>query len=442
MRKPFFRDPWSWIMLCCVCMSAIAVSLAAIKWSTASDSAQHSAPTGPDADGIFAELFAQPDWEELYKLAQMQDTPFEGCRAFSAFMAEQTANKALSYKEYKAEKEDIRRYVVYCGEEKIAAWTLSAKNQWQLENLEFYIHRQNGVSVLVDQETTVYLNGVALDNAYTVETVQTKAEGYLPDDIHGFRSKLQRLDGLLMPPAVTAKDKDGYEIALVYDDQTCTYRQEIAKPFMTEQQESFIRSAAIADARFAIDEINATELAAYFDEKSDLYQMIVKCPHNIQTYIKSVIDESKIEVSSFRQYTDTLFSARVKLTQKITRTYGTIKTYQLDKTYFFTLNEEGEYRVFMSTNEDAAKEEKVVRLDFIQEECVKAQMVSADEKYVNVPQLDSENFAGWAIRTKLDNGDEVLTVRILPDGTVLGELEPMELYPAYHTDEDKGGAVE
>ena len=434
MKKSFFRDPWSWIMLCCVCVAVISICIAVATWSSPTDKTPQEEQSGPYADTIFSQLFAQPDWEMLYEMAGLQDTPFEGGSAFATYMTRKCQDNTLSFREFKSDKEDVRRYVVFCGDEKIAGWTLSAGSQWQIDKLEFFYTREICVTVLVDPESTVFVNGVALGNDYTIETVQTKAENYLPDGIHGYRSKLQRVDGLLLTPVVTATDKSGNEIALVFDEESGIYRQPFTVNQMSEVQEHFVRNAAIADAQFAIDEINAKQLAAYFDAETDLYRMIVKCPHNIQTYIKSVIDESKIEVSQFRQYSDTLFSARVKLTQKITRTYGTIKTYKLDKTYFFTLNEKGEYRVVMATNEDAAREEKCVRLDFVQGQSIDTRIVPADEKFADTPKMSSENFLGWAKRTKLDNGDVVMTVRILPDGTVLGDLEPMMLYPIYQTE--------
>lgn len=139
MKKSFFRDPWSWIMLCCVCVAVISICIAAAKWSSPTDKTPQDEQSGPDADTIFSQLFAQPDWEMLYEMAGLQDTPFEGGSAFATYMTRKCQDNTLSFQEFKSDEEDVRRYVVFCGDEKIAGWTLSAGSQWQIDKLEFFI---------------------------------------------------------------------------------------------------------------------------------------------------------------------------------------------------------------------------------------------------------------------------------------------------------------
>jgi hypothetical protein len=60
-------------------------------------------------------------------------------------------------------------------------------------------------------------------------------------------------------------------------------------------------------------------------------------------------------------------------------------------------------------------------------------MVDVDASAVSVPPVEDGEFLGWATRTTADDGSIIMQVRILPDGTVLGDLEPMTLYPVFQT---------
>ena len=175
-------------------------------------------------------------------------------------------------------------------------------------------------------------------------------------------------------------------------------------------------------------------LSVYFDENSKLYKDIIKNPLFIQKHQSSYIDESAIEVSQFYRYSEDCFSAKVKLEVNVIRNNGTTKTYPLDKTYFFTRNAQGKYLVTNYTNEDAREEISQIKLQFIiSEEAQVTQMVSSGANTVTLPPIPVEGdveFVGWAVKTESE-GTTTMTVRLLPNGEILGDLEPMILYPAF-----------
>ena len=174
------------------------------------------------------------------------------------------------------------------------------------------------------------------------------------------------------------------------------------------------------------------EEKAYFDENSPLYKMLITNPRNLQKYTSASIDENAMTVSEYCRYSDTMFSVNVKLTQKIIRTTGTLKTYQADKTYFFT-KIGNDYRVTAYTNEHVTETVEQVRLSFVTESGTTGQMICTDDAIVTPPAATApqgQELVGWATKT-MEEGTITMTVRILPDGTVLGGLEPMELYPVF-----------
>lgn len=389
-------------------------------------------------DNAFTNLFSDPDWEALCRMASVEDTPYEGSEAFAAYMNGRIT-QPLTYREVFSPQENARRCLVLSGSEKIAAFSIipvPGTGSWEATGMELFYERTESVSVEKRPGWTVYINGVALDDRFTVRTAETAAEAYLPEGVHGWRLEEQRLDGLLMPPAVTAVDENGDPVTLERLPGTNRY---VLPAFRAEEippdLRQIARDAAVADATYALGELGPAKLKTYFDEASPLYAMIVKNPLNLQKYTSAAVDESSITVSDYRRYSQELFSARVKLTQNIIRKDGTLKVYKLDKTYFFTKNSSGKFLVTEYTNEDVTQITQQVRLTFAAGEPVSL-MVRADAGAVAVPAADGPEgatFLGWATRQTDGRGNVTLQLRILPDGTAPGGLEPMTLYPVFDT---------
>ena len=431
------RFPWLLVTFLCLYIGLTAFAVTSMKPAPQPQPMPTdptvTAPVEPDHRGMFSKLFAQPDWAALYEQAGEQGTEFESADAFSAHMRNLVGDAVLTYQEVYTDLPDTHRYLVYSGESKIAAFTMTDGPDWVLDDLELYYHPSLSVTVEVGPEHTVYVNGVALDDQYTIRTQETLAEKYLPESVHGYRRKWQRVDDLLAEPEITVLDEAGLPVALERDSETGVYRIITqAGAQMTEAEADLARQAAIADAKYAIGALTNAQLKSYFDENSPLYKMLVTNPRNLQKYTSSSIDEKTMEVSDFVRYSDTIFSVRVKLTQKIIRTTGTLKVYELNKTYFFTLTDKG-YRVSAYTNERVTEPVEQVRLTFVYDDMQTAVVVSSRDQKVSAPEItapEGKEFLGWASRTT--SADCVtMTVRILPDGTILGALEPMTLYPVY-----------
>lgn len=389
---------------------------------------------------IFEDYFSDPDWKEIYALSGAKDTPYEGVLAYDEYMKAKVGSEKLTYQRVESEIPELYKYNVYLGNEKIAAYTIANSvetkiPQWELSSVEIYIERSVCVTVEKAPGYTVYINDVALDDSLTVRSTVTVAEKYLPEGVHGYRIDQQHLSGLLIDPAVRVVNESGEEIALTQDPETGIYKlQAPDSPSITEEEKMLAWNAALADAKFSMRKISATALKKYFDENSKLYKDIIKNPLFIQKHQSSYIDESAIEVSQFYRYSEDCFSAKVKLEVNVIRNNGTTKTYPLDKTYFFTRNAQGKYLVTNYTNEDAQEEISQIKLQFIiSEEAQVTQMVSSGANTVTLPPIPVEGdveFVGWAVKTESE-GTTTMTVRLLPSGEVLGDLEPMILYPAF-----------
>jgi hypothetical protein len=128
-----------------------------------------------------------------------------------------------------------------------------------------------------------------------------------------------------------------------------------------------------------------------------------------------------------------MFSAKVKLNVNVIRKDDTLKVYPLEKTYFFTSNDSGNYLVTDYTNEPVQEQVEQVRLCFIINDEKQSIMVDIGAETVQLPEVTApagQKLIGWAVKSF--NGETVtMTVRLLPTGEILGGLEPMELYPVY-----------
>lgn len=386
------------------------------------------------SEQVFEELFADPDWKKIYELSGTTDTLYEGAEAYAAYMEAKVGSTALTCQEIDTGSSEIHKYNVFLQEEKIADFTLvgGAKSpadipRWTLDGVKIFFERTISVMVEKKPEHTVYINGVALDDSFTIRTVATRAEEYLPAGVNGYRLEQQYIDGLLVQPEVLVLDENGETVPVAADAEIGIYTLPSDETEITESEKILAKNAAIADAKFSMGGLTAAELRQYFDPESQVYSDIVNNPISVQKHKSFSVDEKSIEVGEYCRYSDDLFSANVKLTVKVIRKDDTVKLYPLDKTYFFTRTDGGNYLVSAYTNEPVQEKVEQVRLTFVADERISF-MVDREADTVSVPTM-GEELVGWATKTNDEGGTSTMTVRLLPDGSVLGELEPMILYP-------------
>lgn len=402
---------------------------------------------GQRCEEVFQELFGQPDWGAIYDLAGVEDTKFEGKNAYTTFMESKVGSKSLTYAETSAGLSGDHKYVVSLDKEKIATFTLTNTADedadipdWVLGTVEVFFNRTVGVSIQKNPDHTVYINGVALDDSNTVRTVTTRAESYLPEGVHGFRMEEQYLDGLLIQPEITVLDSLGNPVPMIQDAETGTYvPEDWGIREITEEEKALAIAAAKADALYSIRAIRQADLRNYFDANSQVYTDIISTGAFIQSYQGYTFDEAT--VTDYYRYNGDLFSANVSLNMHVTRKNGSIKTFSLQKTYFFTLQDTGNYLVTQYTNVPIQETLVSVRLRFVQDDKVlESVFVSTTDTMLTPPEVtvpQGKTFTGWAVKADDGNGKITMTVCFIPDET--GKvplhshqpLEPMTLYAVF-----------
>ncbi len=400
---------------------------------------------------VFTELFSDPDWASLYTMSGEGNTRFEGKEQYAAYMENKVGGAALTYNETSAGLSGDHKYVVKLGNEKLAAFTLTASTgsetdiqEWKLGSVELFCTANRSVSICTKQGRRVFINGKALDGGDLVSTTHTLAETYLPEGVTGLRTNTYRVDGLLMPPQVTAEDETGAPVTLRYDAQTGVYTEEMPIFSYTEEEGERILGAAETYCEFMIRAVYENRLRQYFDAGSEVYNTIRKIDTWMQSYSGYRLGDG--EISDFYRYSDDLFSAKVTMTMYVDRWDDSAKEYHLASTFFFT-QMDGRWMVTDMTNLDVQKPVTEVRLTYLCDgRALSSVMVNAESGSLTppaVPVPEGKRFAGWFREERDEKGNTTYHLVFLPDdsGTVTlpegTRLEPMTLYALF---DDKGDA--
>lgn len=400
------------------------------------------------AKEAFQLLFADPDWAYLYDKSGVEDTAFEGKDAYVSYMENLVGDSELSYAKTSAGLSGGHKYFVQLDDVRLGHYILKDASEgiakipdWQLSEVELYVTREKSVQVQKLEGSTVYVNGVPIDDSHTIRISSTVADEYLPSGTTGLRICTQKIDGLLCDPEITVTNQNGENVEVTWNEEKGMYVQQFSAATMGPQEKERILKAAETYSMFMIEEAGWNQLAQYFLSSSDTYKTIIRTMLVVQDHKGyQFVDET---VSEYTRYTDDLFSARVSLTMNVIRTNGTIKEFPLDTTLFFEMQSNGKWMVYDMTNEDVQKEISQVRLTFMDGDTVlSSEFVESNASHVDAPVLsapEGQVFAGWFVKSVDEKGNTVMNLIFAPgeDGTVTVPagmiLEPMVLYARFES---------
>lgn len=396
---------------------------------------------------LFTELFVEKNWDKVYELSQTKDNAFENKDTFAAYMNKLVGDGELTCIETSAGLSGNKKYIVKLGEEKIASFILTGGSeneteipQWELGELELLLSGDQSITVELLPGQTAYVNGVALDDRYTIRTISTPAEKYLADGLHGYRRIQQQVTGLLTVPEVTVKDASGTAVPVTLNAETGIYQQSVSQADATTEEKQYALDAVEAYALYMIRKVNRAEIGNFFDANSQIYKTIVSSEVGwMQSYASYKFTTPVF--SQFYRYSDSVYSIFVDITLEVTRGNGSVKEYDLANTLFLTKNSSGKYMVTEMTNVDVQQKTEQVRLTFVNEGSVLSTgMVDATANKLTLPTVtapEGKAFAGWVTQSTDESGNLTLTVVFEPTDSkeiYLPEdfvLTPMTLHAHY-----------
>ena len=418
------------------------------------------------AEQVFQEVFTDPDWGALYESAGAKDSLYEGKDQYVAYMEEKVGDTKLTYMETSAGLDKTKKkFIVKLGDEKVATFTLTDRNKvgnlnlgdltslenikemaddipdWQLGAVEVFFERVGTYYIVKMGDHTASVNGVELDDSFTIQKATTVAEKYLPEGTYGFVTCVQQIDGLMEVPTVVITDKDGNPVETTYDEASRTFTAKTESNTMSDELDEIALEAAKVYSLWMIDEEHdRAAIAKYFDASSNAYSRIVKSTELwMQNHAGYRFENDS--VTDYARYSDDICSVKVKTDLIVTRIDGSEKVYAFNQSMFFRKNDAGKWLCFESTNVDVSEPVGKVRLTFMQGDVqLTTDFYETDAKEVITPKLpvpEGQVFSGWVTVSRNENGETVYNVEFQPgeDGTVKlpegNTLKPMTLYALF-----------
>ena len=396
---------------------------------------------------VFQEHFANPDWNQLYTMAGIPDTAYEGSEAFAAWMDAKAGNKELTYVETSAGLSGGHKYLLKLDGDTIGYFTLvdqASQNaevaDWQLGQVSLNYSYDESVTIESSGDITVYVNGVALTDDQVIQIGTTVAEDYLPAGVHGPRIYTQYVDGLMLEPEITAADVEGNSVDVVYDEAKNMYIVRTEENTIPDDQYETVHLAAKTYALRMIEKASAKELGNYFDSKSDTYKTIISIDPWMQEWFFSGYEWGDEIISGYYRHSDELFSVHVELSMFVTRTDDTVKEYKVDHSFFFELQGKT-WKCINMTNVDIRQQTASVRLTFkTGDTVIFTNIYPEDTASIQPPVVtapEGKVFDGWYRQDVAEDGSIRYTLVFAPDETGLinlpagTKLEPMILYALF-----------
>jgi len=402
---------------------------------------------------VFDQLFVDPDWNVLYDMAGIQDTEYEGKEEFVAYMENKVGDKELTFQETSAGISG-KKYVVLLEGEKIATFMLEGDStdllnpDWTMGAVELFYDREESYLIQLSGDHTASVNGVALDESFTIQIATTKAEssGLLPIGTAGAKVYTQRISGLMAVPTVTVVDKSGKEIPVSYDEENRTFIAETTGSVITDEEKTVALEAIKAYAEYQIKEATRQKVGQYFDSNGEAYKSIME---TVLAWTKgnngySFANDS---VTGYAKYSDSLFSVYVTTELTINLTDGGTQVKPINATLLFE-RQNGKWKVIRMTNADISEPVGEVRLTFMNDETVlDSKFVENDATELQTPVVSTPEgkvFAGWMTKTVNAEGKEEWNLIFTPDesGYVSipagSTLEPMTLYAYFENAAEEG----
>lgn len=404
---------------------------------------------------VFDQLFANPDWAQLYRLAgdptgtgtNKYDTQFEGQDAFVRYMTEKVGSQQLSYVETSGGLTG-KKYLVRLGTEKLASFTLLGQQEniidipdWQLGEVELFLNRNQSIKIRKMENHVAYINNNPLSDDYTIQIASTKADERQAAE-NRIRTSIQEVDGLLTTPELLVYDQTGAPIEVRYNADSGMFEEQISAIAITDEERSAVFGALEAYAGFMINASGSrAAVAKYFDGGSQTYNDIVKMNGELWMNADRGHEFLNEEILGYTKHSDTLFSVRASMVMHVKNKDNTEKDYNVTQSMYFQYKN-NKWVCTEMTNEDITAPVGEVRLSFydLAGNQLSSDFYSTGIKSLTTPVVTApagKVFKGWATVETNDQGQKTWNVVFQPDemGNVTFpdgyNLVPMKLYPLF-----------
>ena len=421
---------------------AIAITMGALKnWIPTIIPHDQSAEL---SQAVFDQYFKEPDWAALYKTSYPDATEAEVAE-YVQKMEEYVGGRKLALADASAGLSTDKMYTVHVDGIGLATFALTADDPdapdaiWYLREiiLEQFPEEPGKLiyNIITVPGNIVTVNGKALTADNIIRKVSTKAEEYLPEGVDGYNLVEYRVAGLSKEPEVQIKDKSGNVLETTFDKDNRTYTQVMpTAPSISSADAEYqaILGAAKVWTEYMIKGGTAG-LKKYYDPSSQVYKDIVGGEMFRQSF--SSYSFHPEEITEYYRYSDTLFSAKIKLDCTVVRKAdGYNKLFTVDSTYIFQYTG-GKWMVYDLLNVEIQEQIEEVRLTFKDADgnIISNEFVDSSIKFLTTPAIEAPEgkvFAGWYAETVDKDCNIVLTKTFIPDANnsvnLTGNKEPLK----------------
>lgn len=273
------------------------------------------------ADTVFETYFESRNFELLVQKIDSSDR-LENAETIAQFLHEEYDDVELTYSSVFAGDENTVKYIVKTGEYKIASFTLVKNGEKTKHGFEYYspdgfevfYAADNDCTVLAPESSSVFVNGIALDDRYLSETGIVLAEDKVPDGLESVKYKKYEITGLINEPDVSVTT-DGRENDVEYSAENSTYTAGLpSDPDLAAEHGDFVIKAVEEYAKYMQSDSYWGAVKPYFDPTTDLYTSI----RTVEQYFVIDHDGYRFEdeyVGQFYSYNEDTFSCRVSVRQ-------------------------------------------------------------------------------------------------------------------------------
>lgn len=399
------------------------------------------------SQAVFDQYFKDPDWAALYKMTYPNATE-EKVAQYVKEMEKYINGRSLDFVEsHSSISGDEKTFKVHVEGIGLSIFTLTTNDPdstnptWYFSSIaveQFPAKSEDSIylsyNIITLPGNTVTVNGQALTDEDIVRKVSTKAEEYLPDGVDGYGLVEYRVEGLKEQPEIAVTDQSGNALDTTYDEATKTYSQIMdAAPTITSEDDEYqaVLGAAKVWTEYMIKG-GTTGLKKYYNPNSQVYKDIVSGEMFRQKF--SSYSFHPEEITEYYRYSDTMFSAKIKLDCTVIRQAdGYNKLFTVDSTFIFEYTG-GKWMVYDLTNIEIQEQIEEVRLTFKDSEgnVISSELVDSSIKFLTTPTVEvpeGKSFDGWYVQTITEEGQEHLKKMFVPDasGTVnlSGNSEPL-----------------
>ena len=385
------------------------------------------------SQAVFDQYFKDPDWAALYKMTYPNATEAavtEYVQKIKDYIGARELTFIESHSSISGDKKTFKVHVDGIG---VSIFTLTTNDPdstnptWYFDGIAVELFPAPPVkpgfltyTIITLPSNTVTVNGEALTEEDIVRKVYTKAEEYLPKDVDGYNLVEYRVTGLDKEPEVKISDKAGNTVETNYSADTKTYTQVMPEaPTISSADAEYqaVLGAAKVWTEYMIKGGTAG-LKKYYNPSSQVYKDIVSGEMFRQSF--SSYSFHPEEITEYYRYSDTLFSAKIKLDCTVIRKAdGYNKLFTVDSTYIFHYVD-GKWMVYDLLNVEIQEQIEEVRLTFkdAQGNVLSSEFVNSSVKFLTTPAIEipeGKTFDGWYAQSFKENGQEVLDPMFTPD---------------------------